>query len=272
MKKGSKISILMSVIALFALVSTIAVSAVAEDIAASQAEKLENKVLPAEESPVEYVGGIQEDDDIGVSVTDHAYGSGKLLCVTVNNLNQDVNYSINVKVTYFDGDGNALGTQTQFYDQLTAGSPQNFVFKTDYDFADYYLETEKTVYDGDCWKADITVDYGGMNYGFGDHYVNGEKNRANSAYPAYVAHNNGENVIVATSVTMVIFDDNGEVFDVLERGGGVWFRPDFGANYKHFQGWRFPVDDPAAQAEFDSISETTGFVAWTIVLEKDFVY
>ena len=214
MKKHAKMISMIAVVALFAVVFTAAVSAVTPDEATPDeigANPVSlpvpdiDSVLPPEELQPELDGGILSDDDLNVTASAHAYREEKLLLVTVENSNESVDYSIDVKVSYLGVDGEVIGTETQSFDQLASEFSRNFIFQPGYDFADYRIETEKTVYTGECWKTCIT-----------DVHV------INEGYLQIKFYNNRDTETIATNFKMVIFDENGEVFDVQHKSAMVF--------------------------------------------------
>lgn len=273
--------------ALTAVAFTITVSAIAAD-----GDAVEDGALTVEadvEAPAEELeiaeGGVIADDYLSVTVESYMFGAERLLLVTVENLS-DVAYSIEVNAGYLGVNGEVIGTETQSFEQLGALASWNMVFRPEYDFADYRIEVKSTEFNGDCWLSDVGMSYYGMSEGYGDYSKDcarahsskligeyeGEKCSAYYRSPAYHCQNDSGRDIVATSVVLVIFDCNGNVYDVLERGGEVFFGTDSDYTYKNFPGYAFVAGDKDAENELGGIENTTAFVAFTAILAEDSVY
>ncbi|MBR6562908.1 MAG: hypothetical protein IKK70_03105 [Clostridia bacterium] len=273
--------------ALTAVAFTITVSAIAADgdASADGASIVEaDSEAPAEEIEIAE-GGVVADEALSVTVESYMFGAERLLLVTVENLS-DVAYSIEASVSYLGVNGEVIGTETQLFEQLGGSASWNMVFRPEYDFADYRIEVKNTEFNGDCWLSDVGMSYYGMSKGYGDYSKDdmransikligeyeGEKCSAYYRYPAYHCQNDSGRDIVATSVVLVIFDCNGNVYDVLERGGEVFFGTDSDYTYKNFPGYAFVAGDKDAENELGGIENTTAFVAFTAILAEDSVY
>ncbi len=301
MKKHSKLIALMLAAVLLGIGFTVAVSAMATEDEATLDEIPQENAMddisvipepdteipdaqnPQTETPDYAEGGIIADEDFSVTVNSHIFKTERVLLVTVENIS-DKAYSIDVTVSYLNPDGKVIETELQSFDQLAEGFAWNMVFRPEYDFADYCLEVTKTEFNGDCWITDVEMTYYGMNRGFGDYDVKAhphqkelkvigeapdKKCSANFRYPTYHCQNDTGTDIVATSVVLVIFDNNGNIFDIRERGGQVYLGPDSYYNYKSFMGYAFINGDEVGDAELANISNSTAFVAYTAVLAKD---
>ncbi len=252
----------------------------------------ETPVVPQEptvpEKPEFAEGGIAPDEALEITADAHMFKGEKLLLVTVDNIS-DTPYSIDVTVSYLDPDGGVIKKEVQSFDQLTSDGSKNFVFRPGHDFADYRLEASKTEFKGDCWKSDVEITYYGMNRAFGDYERNApefafyddykligefEGNKCSADYrtPTYHCQNDSGMDVIANFVTLVIFDNNGEIYDVRQRGGEVWFGTDSNYNYKGFMGYAFVHKDAEAQAELANVSNTTAFVAYNLILTDDSIF
>lgn len=290
--KTKRLIALLIAAALTAVVFTLAVSAMAADeeaiadgAALEDASAVENGAEAPNEEPEFAEGGIVADEALSVTVESYMFGAERLLLVTVENLS-DVAYSIETTVSYLGVNGEVIGTETQSFEQLGALASWNMVFRPEYDFADYRIEVKNTEFNGDCWLSNVGMSYYGMTKGYGDYSKDGI--RANScrligeyecdkcsAYyrsPAYHCQNDSGRDIVATSVVLVIFDCNGNVYDVLERGGEVFFGTDSEYTYKNFPGYAFVAGDKDAENELSNIENSTAFVAFTAIPAEDSVY
>lgn len=182
----------------------------------------------ADEAPAEEEDkvGIEADDEITVNAESKLFGEERLLLVTVNNNNKDVNYSISVKVTYYGADGEALETEAKSFEQLANGYDKNFIFRPGYDFVDYLIEVEKTVYEGDCWKTLVDAEFG---YTYVWVYGDDRDTRVRQ-HIEVTSHSEGS--LVVDDFEVVVFDENGDIFDIFYRAG-CWINP-LDNQYKHF--------------------------------------
>lgn len=212
MKHHAKVITAAILAALLAVSCTVALAATAEEVSMPEDSASEGNVPVAESEENEKVAenlgavadavvGIVTDNDLDITAADHIYKAEKLLLVTVGNKNETKAYSIDVTVTYYGVDNEILGKETQSFDQLAAGFSWNFIFRPGYDFVDYKLETAKTAYNGELWKTYITDTelinyYGNLSVGF---------------------FNNRDKVMIGTKFRIVVFDQNGEIIDILHK-------------------------------------------------------
>ncbi len=194
----------------------------ATDITSTDIEAPEEPVAP-EAGDV----GIESDSDIAVNAESKLFGEERVLLVTVNNNNADVHYSIDVSVTYYGAEGEVLGTEVKSFEQLKNGFDKNFVFRPGFDFVDYLITVEKTVYDGDCWKTLVDAEFG---YYYVWVYGDGRETRVRQ-HLEVTSHS--ESSLVVDDFVVVVFDENGEIFDIFYRAG-CWINP-LDRQYKHFE-------------------------------------
>lgn len=203
MKHPIRLITVFVLIALLAITCTLALAATAEDTPpADTTESAPSQPAQADGAGTESKAlGIVEDKDLDITASDHIFREEKLLLVTVSNKNESDAFSVNVKVTYYGTDNEVLGEETQSFDQLAVGFERNFIFRPGFDFVDYTLETEKTVYTGELWKTYVTdpvfVNYhGNLSVGF---------------------QNNRDRVMMGTKFRIVVFDESGEIIDILHK-------------------------------------------------------
>lgn len=170
--------------------------------------------------------GIDFDEDIAVNAESKLFGEERVLLVTAKNNNESVNYSIVLNVTYYGAEGEVLETETKDFMQLKKGYDKNFVFRPGFDFADYLIEIEKTVYEGDCWKTLVDAEFG---YTYVWVYGDGRDTRVRQ-HLKVTSHS--ESSLVVDDFVAVVFDENGEIFDIFYRAG-CWINPR-DVQYKHF--------------------------------------
>ena len=174
--------------------------------------------------------GVIGDEETVITVADHVYGEEKLLLVTMENL-ADVVYSVNVNVTYYGENGEILGKETQSYDQLEKGFPKNFIFRPGYDFVDYLLTIEKTAFEGETWRNDLIGEFG---FSYWDPDDLGGEDEIWHGLPHMELKNRSEQTRIMKDVSTVIFDENGEIYMILDRKCECWIDTGMESNYKHY--------------------------------------
>lgn len=174
--------------------------------------------------------GVIGDEETVITVADHVYGEEKLLLVTMENL-ADVVYSVNVNVTYYGENGEILGKETQSYDQLEKGFPKNFIFRPGYDFVDYLLTIEKTAFEGETWRNDLIGEFG---FSYWDPDDMGSEDEIWHGLPHMELKNRSEQTRIMKDVSTVIFDENGEIYMILDRLCECWIDTGMESNYKHY--------------------------------------
>ncbi len=180
--------------------------------------------------PVLPEAGVIGDDETVITVSDHIYGEEKLLLVTMENL-ADTVYSVNVNVTYYGENGEVLGTEKQSYDQLEKGFPKNFIFRPGYDFVDYLLTIEKTAFEGETWRNDLIGEFG---FSYWDPDDLGGEDEIWHGLPHMELKNRSEQTRIMKDVSTVIFDENGEIYMILDRLCECWIDTGMESNYKHY--------------------------------------
>lgn len=233
MKKSIRITALVLLTVLLALSCTVAVAFAADEIydiideVSAAAKGAEFPAEIPEQAPALPQVGIVADEETTITATDHIYEQEKLLLVTAENL-ADTVYSVNVNVTYYGENGDVIDTETQSYDQLEKGFPKNFIFRPGYDFVDYLLTIEKTAFEGETWRNDLIGEFGFSTWSPWD------ENDTWRGLPHMELKNRSEQTRIMKDVSTVIFDENGEVYMVLDRKCECWISTGMESNYKHY--------------------------------------
>lgn len=202
--------------------------AIEESVAQNQDTPVADKVPDA--APVLPEAGVVADEETNITVADHIYGEEKILLVTMENL-ADTVYSVNVNVTYYGENGEVLGTEKQSYDQLEKGFPKNFIFRPGYDFVDYLLTIEKTAFEGETWRNDLIGEFG---FTYWDPDDMGSEDEIWHGLPHMELKNRSEQTRIMKDVSTVIFDENGEIYMILDRLCECWIDTGMESNYKHY--------------------------------------
>lgn len=272
MKKHSKLIAMLALVAMLAVVFTAAVSAMAtpdeatfDEIAPAVSElpmpEIGGAIDDAEEKMVT-TGGIIADSELDVTADTHSFKEEKLLLVTVGNNQADEAYSIELTVTYIAPDGTAIGTETKAFDQLSAGSEKNFIFRPEYDFADYRLEITKTLYTKKLWKEGINVEFKFWEYGF-DY----DDDRGWSVWPTVVIDNFAGEELIVTDIEVVLFDENGDIYDIVYKDPELWISDGDVDNYKQFENHVLVPDHMMIVADYitDCDVKLTSFMSYEIL-------
>ena len=233
MKKNAKITALITFIALLAISGSMAAVFAAGDVVNNfeAPTELGTVVLAIpDQAPEVPETGIITDEETTITASDHIYGEEKLLLVTAEN-GSDTVYSIDITVSYYGENGDVIGTETQSYDQLEKGFPKNFIFRPGYDFADYLLTMEKTAFEGETWRNDLIGEFG---FTYWDPDNMGSEDEIWHGLPHMELKNRTDKTRIMKDVSTVIFDENGEVFMILDRPCECWIDTGMESNYNHY--------------------------------------
>ncbi len=277
MKKSFRIISLILLTAILALSCTVAVAFAADEIsdiidevsAAAKGAKVPAEI--PETAPTLPQVGIVADEETTLTATDHLYNKEKLLLVTAENL-ADTVYSVNVNVTYYGENGNVIGTETQSYDQLEKGFPKNFIFRPGYDFVDYLLTIEKTAFEGETWRNDLIAEFGFTRWIYWD-----TENDLWQGLPRVFVTNSHESTLILNGVLTVIFDENGEIFQIIEKHSECWQLP-CNESYEHFGEFVYVSTDMMTSSLNSEdgnrypAPDFTFFTAYSVIQPQDSLY
>lgn len=122
----------------------------------------ESKFVPGEESKA---GEVSDEEaltgEFVVKDKKYAFEGNDLVIVSVEN-KTNKNYSVSVTGTYLDKDGNALQTETQMFDQYSAGFSQYFLFEPGITFDKFTYTFEAMEVEGPLYAKDAGVKYNGI--------------------------------------------------------------------------------------------------------------
>ncbi|MBQ5841927.1 MAG: hypothetical protein IIW63_02105 [Clostridia bacterium] len=243
--------------------------AIEESVAQNQDTPVADKVPDA--APVLPEAGVVADEETNITVADHIYGEEKILLVTMENL-ADTVYSVNVNVTYYGENGEVLGTEKQSYDQLEKGFPKNFIFRPGYDFVDYLLTIEKTAFEGETWRNDLIGEFGFTRWTYWD-----TENDLWQGLPRMFVTNSHESQLILNGVLTVIFDENGEIFQIIERYSECWQLP-CNESYEHYGEYVYvPTDMMTSSLNSENghwypAPDFTFFTAYNVIQPQDSLY
>lgn len=243
--------------------------AIEESAAQNQDTPVADKVPDA--APVLPEAGVITDEETNITVADHIYGEEKILLVTMENL-ADTVYSVDVNLTYYGENGEVLGTEKQSYDQLEKGFPKNFIFRPGYDFVDYLLTIEKTAFEGETWRNDLIGEFGFTRWTYWD-----TENDLWQGLPRMFVTNSHESQLILNGVLTVIFDENGEIFQIIERYSECWQLP-CNESYEHYGEYVYvPTDMMTSSLNSENghwypAPDFTFFTAYSVIQPQDSLY
>ena len=123
----------------------------------------ESKFIPGEESKA---GEVSDEEvltgEFVVKDKKYTFEGNDLAIVSVEN-QTNKNYSVTVTGTYLDKDGNALKTESQTFDQYSAGYSGYFLFKPDMQFDKFTYEFKPEETDGPFYAKDIVFNFKGLS-------------------------------------------------------------------------------------------------------------
>ena len=278
MKRSLRIASVIVLMAILVLSCTVAVAYAADeisDVAEESAAATENAAAVAgaipDEAPTLPEAGIVADEETVITATDHVYKQEKLLLVTAENL-ADTVYSVDLTVTYYGETGEVIGTETQSYDQLEKGFPKNFIFRPGYDFADYLLTMDKVAFEGETWRNDLIGEFGFTRWTYWD-----TENDLWQGLPRMFVTNSHESQLILNGVLTVIFDENGEIFQIIERYSECWQLP-CNESYEHYGEYVYvPTDMMTSSLNSENghwypAPDFTFFTAYSVIQPQDSLY
>lgn len=92
----------------------------------------------------------------------YTFEGNNLVIVSVEN-QTNKNYSVTVEGTYLDKDGNVLKTETQTFDQYSAGYSGHFLFKPEMQFDKFTYEFRSEEADGPFYAKDLVFNFRGLS-------------------------------------------------------------------------------------------------------------
>ena len=124
----------------------------------------ESKFVPDEESK----GNESSDEEaftgeFVVKDKKYTFEGNDLVLVSVEN-KTNKNYSVTITGTYLDKDGKAIKTETQTYDQYSAGFSNYFLFMPEMQFESFTYEFKTQEAEGPFYAKDLTIKYNGLDH------------------------------------------------------------------------------------------------------------
>lgn len=142
-------------------------------------------------------------------------GKDLVIIDVLNESNQNLSITINGK--YLDENGNVLKTETQTFDQFSAGYQNYFLFRPEMNFAEFTYSIQTEMSSGPFYAKDIKCNfYGLVEYEWPD--FEGE---AIKRVPSLLARTNYTylgNTKINFLVWYVIFNSSGEVVAIFGKG------------------------------------------------------
>lgn len=128
----------------------------------------ESKESTTSESVVSGEENVPLSGEFVVKDKKYTFEGNDLVIVSVEN-KTNKNYSVTVTGTYLDKGGNVLKTETQTFDQYSAGYNGYFMFKPDLQFDKFTYEFKTKESEGPFYAKDMTFKFNGLNER--DYYV-----------------------------------------------------------------------------------------------------
>ena len=123
----------------------------------------ESKFVPEEESKGSEVSNEEPlTGEFVVKDKKYTFEGNDLVIVSVEN-QTNKNYNVTVEGTYLDKDGNVLKTETQTFDQYSAGYSGHFLFKPDLQFDKFTYEFRSEEVDGPFYAKDLVFNFRGLS-------------------------------------------------------------------------------------------------------------
>ena len=123
----------------------------------------ESKFVPSEESKGGEVSNEEPlTGEFVVKDKKYTFEGNDLVIVSVEN-QTNKNYSVTVTGTYLDKDGNVLKTETQTFDQYSAGYSGHFLFKPDLQFDKFTYEFKSEETEGPFYAKDLVFNFRGLS-------------------------------------------------------------------------------------------------------------
>ncbi len=154
----------------------------------------------------------------------YTFEGNDLVIVSVEN-QTNKNYSVTVTGTYLDKDGNVLKTETQTFNQYSAGYSNRFLFypAMPFDKFTYTVTTEEI--ERPFYAKNVTYQFNGLQLIYTQ--IREEMLKDNwTKYPtvlAAIAHGSNEDVMIKVSSDWVLINENDEVVGIV--GHTVFVEP-----------------------------------------------
>lgn len=185
----------------------------------------ESKFVPSEESKGNEISDEEAfTGEFVVKDKKYTFEGNNLVIVSVEN-QTNKNYSVTVEGTYLDKDGNVLKTETQTFDQYSAGYSGYFLFKPNMQFDKFTYKFETENADGPFYVKDITPKFNELREfpcAIDEEMAQGNYTR----YPTIIASFSmayAGSTTVCAIITWCLVKENGEIIAILDNSH--WLYP-----------------------------------------------
>ena len=153
----------------------------------------------------------------------YTYLETDLMILQVEN-STDKAYAVTISGTFYDENGEELGTASKTFEEFASGHQRYFLFRPGFVFDrfDYTVETAK--HSSDCPASLLTAEFVGLKDGYAPG-SNGAKTQL-SILGGLVLKNESDVVLDIGVQYLILFDEKGEIFSISPSGTKQNIEPD----------------------------------------------
>lgn len=212
----------------------------------------ESKFVPDEESKESATSesGVSGEEYVPLSgefiVKDKKYtfeGNDLVLVSVENKTNK--NYSVTITGTYLDKDGKAIKTETQTYDQYSAGFSNYFLFMPEMQFDSFTYEFKTQEAEGPFYAKDLGIKYDGLN--MTPTVIMSEAEKGDfTRYPTVsvaITYQYPCNTKAVFWIRCLLMNEQGEIFFAFDITPGFEAKESFGEYYTSEKLWQTKDED-----------------------------
>ncbi len=170
---------------------------------------------------------LQSDEDGGsflIKQKKYTYDGNDLVILDVTN-ESNGNYSITITGTYLDDSGAELKTETQTFDQFSAGYKNYFLFMPDIRFSDFTYTAEARKTDAPCYAKDVRYNFLGLEEN-ADATVENDKLVWHPAIVATMNYAYVGSTTVQAFMQCVLVNESDEIIAIFEKAPVLAYLPD----------------------------------------------
>lgn len=194
----------------------------------------ESKIVPADESKEESSEETPLTGEFAVKDKKYSFDGNDLVVLSVEN-QTNKNYSVTVTGTYLDADGKALKTETQTFEEYSAGYSGYFLFEPKMTFASFTYEFEAKESEGPFYAKDVSFKFNGLEKT--RNYIQDRVSQKDyTMYPcidASFSYANASTLPLMPTVQWILVDENDTVIAIIHREPLL----DVGQGFDQYYNW-----------------------------------
>ncbi len=165
----------------------------------------------------------------------YSYHETDLMILQVENTT-DRAYSVTVSGTFYDENGEELGTASKTFEEFAPRHQRYFLFQPGFVFEKFEYKVETTKHSSDCPAALLTAEFAGLREGYAPG-TGGAKTQP-AILGGVIIKNNSSVCLDIGIQYLILFDENDEIFSIstsgtaqnIEPSGEAAVSPDYSFN------------------------------------------